>query len=88
LTSTNIILPLDMQSLKLKQKVHYIPFKGCSPSEYENGVIKSIQDDNHVFVVYHCNGEWENIENYTAARTEISQLRVGWYPAETLKQPI
>ncbi len=65
--------------LKIGTKVHYIPFEGCDPSQYENGVIKSHTDDlSHVFVVYHCSGEWENYQNYTAARTRIDQLRPGW----------
>ena len=63
---------------KVKQKVHYIPFKGCDPSQYENGIVKSIQNEKYVFVVYHCNEDWKNINNYTAASTRISQLKAEW----------
>lgn len=66
-------------NLRIGTKVHYIPYEGCDPSLYENGVIKSHTDDlTHVFVVYNCAGEWENYQNYTAARTSINQLKPGW----------
>ncbi len=60
------------------QRVHYIPFEGCDPEQYENGIVKSVSDENHVFVVYNCGGEWSRYQDYTAARTHISQLRAGW----------
>ena len=43
--------------LQIGDSVHYIPFKGCDASLIENGVIKSLSDEQHVFVVYHCGGE-------------------------------
>jgi len=66
------------QDLKENQKVHYIESKKTDPSDWQNGIVKSIQDEDYAFVVYHCNGEWDNIENYTAQRTNISQLERGW----------
>ena len=57
-------------------KVHYISFKGSTP---ENGIVKSLHDDDDkVFVVYHCGDEWSNYKNYTAALTNINQLKKGW----------
>ena len=44
----------------------------------ENGIVKSISDELHVFVVYHWNEEPENFENYTGARTNIEDLYEGW----------
>ena len=44
----------------------------------EVGIVKSISDESHVFVVYHCNEDWENYKDYTAARTQISDLTHGW----------
>jgi len=61
------------------QKVHYIPFPGCDPAKYENGIVKSISDSSHVFVVFNCGGEWDRYTDYTAARTATSQLKAGWY---------
>lgn len=55
------------------EKVTYISHNGK-----EKGVVKSLSDDEHVFVVYHCDDEWNNYQNYTAARTRISDLVLGW----------
>ena len=63
---------------RMGDKVHYIPFDGCDPKDYENGIVYSCVDHNHLFVVYHCNNEWENYRCYTAARTHESQLQKGW----------
>lgn len=43
----------------------------------EQGRVKSIQDDVYAFVVFSCNGEWEEYEKYTAARTHIGSLSLG-----------
>jgi hypothetical protein len=45
---------------------------------YENGIVKSFGGNNTTFVVYHCAGEWDNYQNYTAANTANSQLFIGW----------
>lgn len=61
------------------EKVHYIPFDGCSVSEMENGVVKRMNNDGTAaFVVYNCNGEWDKIDNYTAASTSLTDLKLGW----------
>lgn len=44
----------------------------------EIGIVKSISDESHVFVVYHCDGNWHRYDEYTAARTKISDLTHGW----------
>lgn len=64
------------------QKVTYVPEHGTP----ERGVVKTIpeDDDEHVFVVYHCNHDWDNYENFTAARTPIKSLLNGW-PADKNK---
>jgi transcriptional antiterminator len=48
-----------------------------TPHKTEKGIVKSIPDKEHAFVVYHCGGDWNNYENYTAARTRISDLKLG-----------
>lgn len=50
----------------------------CTPFECEKGIVKSVSDDNHVFVVYHCGDDWDHYYDYTAARTRISDLVEGW----------
>lgn len=53
-------------------KVHYL--KG---EKWDNGIVKEIT--NHgVRVVYHCNGDWENYQNYTSQLTELEHLALGW----------
>jgi hypothetical protein len=61
-------------------KVTYVPFKECDTSKYENGMIKSLSEyqDDHVFVVYHCNDDWQHYKDYTGALTNINQLILGW----------
>lgn len=44
----------------------------------ELGRVKSIADEENVFVVYNCAGAWEHFESYTAARTNVNDLVLGW----------
>lgn len=65
---------------KKGDSVHYIPFEGCDESLIENGVVKREGNTKDTFfVVYNCNGEWHNYEQYTAALTNAFQLRPGWH---------
>ena len=47
---------------------------------YENGIVKEIRNTNSsaVWVVFHCNGEWENYNEYTGALTAVADLSLGW----------
>lgn len=49
-----------------------------TPHKKEHGIVKRIADKDHVFVVYNCNDKWEKYYNYTAAKTRIKDLKVGW----------
>lgn len=71
---------IDIAKLKIGDKVHYIPFKGCDESEYENGMIKEIPDHTNtaVRVVYKCNGEWDRFKDYTSQLTNLNQIGLGW----------
>lgn len=55
-------------------------FPGCRVTydrTGEPGIVKAVEG--HVaFVVYNCGGDWENFENYTAARTNLWDLSFGW----------
>ncbi|MFP4661961.1 MAG: hypothetical protein ACLFPF_07220 [Halanaerobiales bacterium] len=59
--------------MKPGEKVTYI-----TPYKQEKGIIKSIPDSEHAFVVYNCNEDWDNYRDYTAARTRIEDLKEGW----------
>jgi hypothetical protein len=46
---------------------------------YENGVVKKIDiDSKRVWVVYHCNDDWDNYSHYTGECTELDDLEFGW----------
>jgi len=65
--------------MNIGDKVHYIPFEGCDENQMENGLVKRLTSDGQgAFVVYNCNGEWDNIDNYTAANTNFKDLKLGW----------
>jgi hypothetical protein len=60
-------------TLQPGDKVTYISF-----NKKEIGIVKSVPDEDHAFVVYHCAGNWEHYEDYTAARTRVEDLVKGW----------
>ena len=66
----------NSKGLKVGDKVCYVPGHG-NP---ENGIIKEIPEhtDTAVRVVYHCNGEWHDYQDYTAAMTNLRDLEIGW----------
>ena len=59
-------------------KVNYSPFPNCDNVIKENGIIKEVVDSTRVRVVYNCNGEWDNLDNYTSVLTDSSNLESGW----------
>ena len=63
---------IDINKLKksdIGKKVVYTNGVG----EQEPGIIKS-WNDKWIFVVYHCDNNWENYQNYTAASTNPNDL--------------
>lgn len=66
--------------MKVGNKVHYTPFKGCNPQYIENGIVSDIprHTDDALRVVYHCADDWENYQKYTSQLTSILQLTLGW----------
>ena len=65
--------------LHVGDKVHYQPDHFGS-DEWENGIIKEIRDDvdDAVWVVYHCAGDWYKYRDYTGAKTNLRDLKIGW----------
>lgn len=56
-------------------KVHFTSPNG----KKENGIIKSINEDGTAaFVVYNCDNDWNNYQNYTGAHTKIDNLTEDW----------
>lgn len=64
---------------KKGDKVHYQPYH-YPKDEWENGIVKKVnpQMDHSVFVVYKCGGLWDHYEDYTAALTNVRDLKPDW----------
>ncbi len=60
-------------------KVTYVPYQECDPSLFERGIVKSIAPDGDVFVVYHCDNNWDRYRDYTAAKTRRGDLLMYWW---------
>ena len=61
--------------MRIGQQVTY---RDLSCGKEQKGIVKSISDNEHVFVVYNCNNDWDNYKDYTAARTRIIDLYDSW----------
>ena len=62
------------EPLKEGDKVHYKHYDFI-----ENGIIKSIADENHAFVVYKWGDNPEDYLNYTGVITALKHLKRGWH---------
>ena len=63
------------RSLSKGMKVHYTAPYGTT----ENGIIKDLNDSQTIaWVVYKCDDEWSNYQNYTGCATNIQDLSIGW----------
>lgn len=65
------------QAFQKGDKVHYTAPHGTK----ENGKVKEVRET-IAFVVYKCNNEWDNYENYTGQSTQLSDLTPGWVENE------
>ncbi len=66
--------------LYVGQRVTYVPLNTFGMiGKPEKGVIKALcNDSEHVFVVFHCNEDWDDYMNYTGARVANINLLNGW----------
>tara|TARA_R110000796_G_scaffold134390_1_gene250169 strand:- start:383 stop:610 length:228 start_codon:yes stop_codon:yes gene_type:complete len=71
---------INIETLKIGDKVCYQPDHYKEEGEYENGMVKEIPEhiNTSIRVVYNCAGEWDNFKNYTSALTSIRDLTLGW----------
>ncbi len=70
---------IDLKQTKVGDKVFYNPL--FNDDNYQNGMVKEIRDnENHdgIWVVYHCDDNWDNFQNYTGELTYIKDLHPGW----------
>ena len=70
---------IDIDTIKVGDKVYYQPDYYKKDGKFENGIVKSIPSCRvAVRVVYHCNDDWDNYMDYTAALTDVKDLYIGW----------
>jgi hypothetical protein len=77
---------VNIKKLDVGDKVHYQPAH-YGLSKWENGIVKEIRINppepyqpclDSVWVVYNCGGNWDDYKNYTSAKTNLSDLYLGW----------
>ena len=70
---------IDIAKLQIGDKVHYQP-SHYGKDKWENGMVKSFptHTNSSVFVVYNCGGNWDMFLDYTAALTNLTDLKLGW----------
>lgn len=67
-----------MTEADIKSFVTYVPYNGCDKNLWETGIVKKYDNSRKVaWVVYKCDGNWDNFENYTASCTNYSDLLRG-----------
>lgn len=75
-------MAIDLKDIKVGDRVYYRP-SHFPKDRYERGIVSKIgRSRDCVFVVYHCNGEWDNYQNYTGQLTDLRSLYPGWDPEE------
>lgn len=55
-----------------------VTYEAGDPDLKEYGIVKQITGDNHVSVVYDCNGLWVIYYKYKGVDTHITNLVKGW----------
>ena len=80
--SIDMLTMLKGLMLKRGDHVVYTPWKGCPPDQLQAGIVKRMCEDGaHAFVLYHTAAmtySEDDLDNYTAARTAVSDLRLAW----------
>ena len=61
--------------MNIGDKVTYITL---APYKKERGIVKGLSSEGYVFVVYHCDNNWDRYFDSPAARTDMTDLVEGW----------
>lgn len=72
-----LLIAVDIQTLEVGDKVTYID---SYSKKREFGRVKSFSnvETPTAFVVFQCNEDWDNYQNYTGQITDIKDLYQGW----------
>lgn len=70
---------INVEQVSVGDEVHYQP-EHYGEGEWENGVVKETRNGvtDAVWVVYNCAGNWHRYKDYTSAKTQLSDLNLGW----------
>jgi hypothetical protein len=64
---------MNLSEIKKGDRVHYTPRFG----DTQNGIVKGVTERG-VWVVFHCDGNWDDYEHYTGSLTSSLYLNPGW----------
>jgi len=66
--------------MKKGDKVHYVPFEGCTNDDCKNGVVKNAFSglDTHIYVAFDCCHEPEEYMKYKGIIMPLSKLEPDW----------
>ena len=64
---------IEVSEIHTGSRVTYQPKFGMP----EQGVVKTIRGES-VWVVYHCDNNWNMFQHYTGALTDTADLYLGW----------
>ena len=73
-------MKLGILQCKVGEKVHYKP-EHYKEDEFENGIIKEVRPtvpNIGIWVVYKCAGNWKDYQDYSAGKTNLRDLHLGW----------
>ena len=70
---------MKIEDLHIGQCVRYQP-KHYGTDKWENGRIKELRAicPDSAWVVYNCANQWDRYYDYTSAKTNLSDLKLGW----------
>lgn len=64
---------IDISKLTKEDVGRWVIYTSSGGDKVEEGKIKSWNDTN-IFVVYHCNDEWDRFQDFTGAATHPEDL--------------
>lgn len=71
-------MSIEKDVLNVGDRVRYQP-SHYADDKWENGIVKRLlPGQDAVFVVYNCGGRWKYYYDYTAARTNLRDLKMAW----------
>jgi hypothetical protein len=64
---------IDITTLTQEDVGRWVIYRSSGGDKVEEGRLKSWNDTN-MFVVYHCNNEWNRFQDFTGAATDPADL--------------